>query len=129
MEARLSQIRVVLIGLSVLLGEIVSGLLATRANLVVAGEWANADPPIGDVLSCRPDVVIGVAGGAWERDLGTLLATCPRLRALALSGEGNDAALCTLTPRVHRLGELSAQTLLDAIVERPDWTIATPLVS
>lgn len=127
MEARSSHIRVVLIGLSVMLGEIIGGLIANRPNLTVAGDWPDASPPLADVLAARPDVVIGIAGGGWERDLGVLLASFPLLRAVALTGDGHDAVLCTLAPRVVVLGELSAQTLLDAIAEQPDWTLATPL--
>jgi hypothetical protein len=127
MEARPSQIRVVLIGLSVLLSEIVGGLIANRPEVVVAAEWADDGPPPADVLASRPDAIIGISAGEWERHLSELLASFPRLRALALSGDGQEAVLCTLAPRVFTLGELSAQTLLDAIVEQPDWTIATPL--
>jgi hypothetical protein len=95
--ARQRPVNVVLIDLNALLTGIVEGIRSavggTRIDVaIVSGEGETLDAALRELVCERP-----------------------RLRALAVGGDGNEAALYEVRPHRTALGELSSATLLDAV--------------
>jgi hypothetical protein len=118
------QTRVVVIGLPELLAGIVRALAAERPQLHLA-----AVLPAGMALEAAAcdhdaDVVIAMSRGAGQdrAAMAALLQRRPRLRAIALGDDGRNAVVYELRPRLTALGDVSAPQLLEATVERSDWS-------
>lgn len=83
------------------------------------------EEPNPDDVACEPayDVVVmslpqgGDEGAGWR-----MLARSPRSRIIALRGDASRAFVYEMRPHHSALGELSPETLREAIRGRPDTT-------
>lgn len=83
---------------------------------------------IVDVQACelgasRADAVIGSADALGERQVCDLLERRPRLRALVMRGDLNDASLYLLKPYREHFGDISKAVLRRVVASQPcpDW--------
>ncbi len=70
------------------------------------------------------DVLLSMSSGPREdrAAMAALLESLPRLRAIALHDHGRSAVVYELAPRLTALDDVSAGELLEATVERSDWS-------
>lgn len=70
------------------------------------------------------DVLLSMSRGprADRAAMAALLERLPRLRAIALHDDGRRAVIYELRPRLTALDDVSAGELLEATVERSDWS-------
>lgn len=70
------------------------------------------------------DVLLSMSRGPREdrAAMAALLESLPRLRAIALREHGRSAVVYELRPRVTALDDVSTGELLEATVERSDWS-------
>jgi DNA-binding NarL/FixJ family response regulator len=105
----------VLVGLTGMLRDVLKEILA-EPDIRIAGELEASEAVAHGVAAIAPDVAV-VTGddvrfpGAW-RDL---LAGRPRMRVLAITDGGRTSRLYELRPHLTELGEVSPQTLLEAV--------------
>lgn len=113
-------VRIALIGCSGLLGDIITHTIAARPDLDVVAQLAGVAPEGGPpFLDPDLDVDLVLWNNADERGMANWLRglchECPRV--LATLGDGMSAALWELVPQRTELGEVSPQTLVQAILE------------
>jgi DNA-binding NarL/FixJ family response regulator len=98
-----------------MLREIVKNVIRLQADMVVLGEF----PPSTDIVAVvdRTDadfIVTDMRTAAWEQVV-RLLEANPRVRVLGIADDGLQSYLYELRPHRVPLGEVSPQTLVDAI--------------
>jgi DNA-binding NarL/FixJ family response regulator len=108
----LASTRILLVALPRMLEEIVSHILSQR-GLEVAGTARKVDGLPRKVARARPDVV--VLGEDDPPLAAALLEQSPRLKVLAITGEGQDWWLYGLSPERTRLGALSPARLVRVV--------------
>lgn len=123
MRALPSSRRILVLG-SPFLRSLVRTIVADADDLELADEL----DPESDVLDAagRTDadfVIVGVRDLLQQDLYLQLLEQRPRIKVLAVDGEGHDASLWELRPQRTLLGEISAQKLLEAI-RSGDWRSA-----
>src|SRR6266571_423761 len=99
--ASLRRTRIVLAGISRMLSDIITDIVTSHAATVAEAE--------ADV------VVLGLPDEELPSEYAGLLSARPQTRLLGVSGDGRRAFLYELRPYRSALGEVSPQTLLDAI--------------
>jgi hypothetical protein len=113
---RLRPVDVVLIDLNEVLTGIVAGILESDPDVRIAAT-RQSDGSLDAAVGALPVDVAIVAGET--ADLGgplrDLLCRRPRLRALAVGGDGAETVLYELRPHRTELGELSPPALLRAV--------------
>jgi len=68
------------------------------------------------------DVIVTTAELAAPKEVAALLAARPRLRAIAVDGDGREGVVYELRPHREELGELSRSTLFGALFRpQPIW--------
>jgi hypothetical protein len=102
-----------------LLREIVEGIVVVEDDLELTGTL-----PAPESLSSlddgdAPDVVITAESPAVGDAVESLLDRFPRVRVLAVAGEGRYANVYRLRPCRERIGNLSPDSLLAAVRGRP----------
>jgi hypothetical protein len=102
-----------------LLNDIVHTILAAEADLDVDAPSSHAALLPEKVRDA--DVVIVMERELAGMNYESLLRAHPRLRLVALSGDGRSGALCELRPCRVPLGELSPQSLIDAVRAQPGY--------
>lgn len=114
-------LRIVLIGLPRLLAGIVRVLVDAHDEFTVVADYPPSTAIEAALRESPADVV--VLGGRPEdpADLGRCLETQPRLRALAVDGDGRRALVYELRPTVRVIGELSSETLVETLLGRERW--------
>jgi len=107
-----------------LLGSLVREIAAESGRLEIVAVLDDEAALVDEVLRTEPDVLI-VGLDDYERvDLYLdLLESRPRLRILALTGQGRETILWELRPQRTALGEISPETLLAAVAAE-DWRAA-----
>ncbi|MDQ6610861.1 MAG: hypothetical protein M3Y64_00390 [Gemmatimonadota bacterium] len=111
----MSQIRVVIASMPRLLHDIVHSVLSAESDIVIADSRASTrEIPAADALR-HTDVVIVAEPEFAEMDYESMLYQHPRVRVVAIAGDGREAALYELRPARIALGELSPQTLVQAV--------------
>jgi hypothetical protein len=106
-------VRVALIGCGGLLGDVIRTSLSAEPNLTVVASM-QSPPPGADLTSFDADIVLWNA--ADERRIDQWLSAYPAVpRVLAITSDGQDAALWELTPHRVGLGALSPQSLVETI--------------
>jgi hypothetical protein len=111
-------IRVVLVDLTGMTGEMVKGILARAPDIDLIGDVSMRDFGDPDALAAAADVAILAGdGGALTRRAHELLRVRPFLRILAVGRGGREGSLYELRPHRTPLGELSAHVLLGAVRE------------
>jgi hypothetical protein len=89
---------------------------ARRSGCKVVGERSGTKHLLASVRWTRADVMlVGVRGGPLARPLEEALRRCPRLRLLALEGDGQGVFAYELHPKRFALGELSLSELLETL--------------
>lgn len=112
-------LRIALIGCSGLLGDIITQTVAAEPDLDVVAQLAGVAPD-ASLPSLDPDLDVDVVlwnnadGCDMAHALPDLCRGCPRV--LATVGDGKRAALWQLAPHRTELGEVSPQTLVQAIL-------------
>ncbi len=98
-----------------MLADIVQRVLSSQADLEVVGV-VDRGTLEGAVDRKEPEVVIvGLQADEGPRRYDAVLCARPRLKLLALSGDGREGVLYELRPHAEPLGEISPQRLIDAI--------------
>jgi hypothetical protein len=112
--------RIVLVGLPRLLSDLIVGLGAEeRGSEVVTAEGSDL---IAAAEARDADVVVTTAALAAPDAVAALLEARPRLRAIAVDGDGREGVVYELRPHRQELGELSRSTLLGALFRpQPTW--------
>jgi hypothetical protein len=114
--ARQRPVNVVLIDLNALLTGIVEGILEGDPQVRILSRLRSRQSLRSAVGGTRIDVaIVSGEGETLDAALRELVCERPRLRALAVGGDGNEAALYEVRPHRTALGELSSATLLDAV--------------
>jgi hypothetical protein len=116
----LKQIRILLARMPKMLSEILSSLVASEPDMVVAG-WLEAEEDLlAAARRARATVLLVGHGARQEREeYASLLLRRPRLKVVAVAGDGRTGALYELRPERVPLGEMSAAALRSAIRGRP----------
>jgi hypothetical protein len=96
-----SPVRVLLVGLPRMLSEIVHELLASHSDIAITDAAERAD-----VVICAREHCDECRELLWVR---------PRLKVIAVSGEGREAELHELRPHERLLGNLAPERLLAVI--------------
>ena len=107
--------RIVLIDMPRILREIVKDVLATDADMMVVGEYAESVRLRDAVSRTSADFVITDDRVSGFDEVGTLLRERPHVRVLAIGENGRDTVLYELRPQKVRLGAVSPENLLEAI--------------
>jgi hypothetical protein len=117
----LHRIRVVLSHMPRLLHDIVHSILAAEPDIQMNDPSSHSTCPMTlDDMRAAHVVIISEAELA-HMNYESLLYANPRLRLVAVSGDGRNAALYELRPCRIPLGELSPQTLVDAVRAQPAY--------
>jgi DNA-binding NarL/FixJ family response regulator len=111
---------VLLVGMPLLLRELIREIVAQEEDLVIVGEADDGTLPAAAARADADFVIVGLDDpGAAERYL-ELLEQRPLTKVLAISGDGRDAELWELHPRLIPVREVSPDAVLAAI-RTPDW--------
>jgi DNA-binding NarL/FixJ family response regulator len=110
------RVSVVLAGLPRMMADIVQRVLAEAPDFDVI-TWPNGLERVMDIaVEHSPDVVVtGLGPGQGIEPFVALLRAHPSLRILALEGDGRRAVMYELQPHAVPLGEVSTESLIDAI--------------
>lgn len=106
-----------------ILRDLVHEIVAHERDLEVVGELEGERLVEEAARVAAQFVIVAVDDPHSTDEYLELLERSPRIRILALSGDGRDAEVWELHPRRLPLGEISPTTLLDAI-RAPDWRAA-----
>ena len=119
----MEQIRIALIDMRPLLSDLIERVLADVPQAAIVAK-VNEPVDLAAVLDeARPDLAIAGASAADEPRLLELVAARPRMKALAVVGEGEHAVLYDLAPQRTPPAVLSSVTLLEAIRRtQAEWT-------
>jgi hypothetical protein len=102
-----------------LLHDIIHAILSTESDIEIEAGTALSDD-IGAAETLRDaDVMIVAAPGMTSVDYESVLYAHPRLRLVAIAGDGRGAEVYELHPSRVALGEFSPQVLVDAIRAKP----------
>jgi hypothetical protein len=108
------QIRILLVGVPPLLGDILRR--AGETDVRVVGEWTAASGVAGAVDERDANVVVvGAPDRALPHVASALFDRHPRLLVIAITLDGRRATLHMLRPHSQRLGDVSAGGLAAAI--------------
>lgn len=115
-EAALKRIRVFLAGMPPLLHDIVRDALRNQADMELVGDFGEGDAVSTALKNGDVDVVIL---GARQPDdyaiAGRVFIDAPRSKVLAIATSGRSAVMYQLRPHKKMLGDVSPQSLIDAI--------------
>ena len=99
-----------------MLVDIIKDITSSHEDIAVIGELTHRDDLTQTAIRTRADViVVGKAAGSGRDDYRELLLRRPRLKILAITADGRRGFLHELQPRVVPLGEVSPNSLIDAI--------------
>jgi hypothetical protein len=93
-----------------MLRDLIERTVSEQPDLEIAGE---VDEPALD--ECPDFLILGVEDADLPDGYRKLLLSCPRMRVVGLTAERREAFLYELAPRMVPLGELSPETLLEAL--------------
>lgn len=106
--------RVVVLELPRLVQEIVEHAVGGQPDMEIVADLPTAPTLPAALAEARADVVISGAEHGCAA-LSELLGELPRLKLLAVSDDARNAVLYELRPTRTPLGEVSPQTIVDAI--------------
>ena len=119
----LKQIRVLLVRMPKMLLDILSRIVASELDMVVAGWVENDEDLLAAIRRARANVIlVGQAAEDAQEKYASLLLARPRLKVVAITGDGKTGLLYELRPKRVPLGEISADVLRKAIRGRPQST-------
>jgi DNA-binding NarL/FixJ family response regulator len=107
--------RIVLVDMSRLLRGIVRGVLSIHRDMRVVREVEDEQAVISAVDETDANFVIWGVDGGFKPTVCELFDRFPRVRVIAIEGDGRDSFLYELRPIKSELGQLSGDRLVDAI--------------
>ena len=112
----MKQIRVLLVRMPKMLLDILSRIVASELDMVVAGWVENDEDLLAATRRTRANViVVGQAAEDERQNYAPLLLSRQKLRVVAITGDGKTGSLYELRPQRVPLGEMSADALCNAI--------------
>jgi hypothetical protein len=120
-ENPLKQIRILLARMPAMLIDILSHVVASELDMMVAGRIEDEEDLLAATRRTRADVLLVGQTAEDERGkYGSLLRGRPNLKVVAIASDGKTGLLYELRPQRVPLGELSADALRKAIRGQPD---------
>jgi DNA-binding NarL/FixJ family response regulator len=111
-----TDVRILLAGMSNMLSDIVTAVIAELPDSVVAGHAGEHDDLLSEIRLTNADVVmLQVARPGDAESFTPLLRGFPALRVVAMTTDGSSGYLYELRPTVTYLAELSAASLRMAL--------------
>jgi hypothetical protein len=103
--------------------DILSHVVASEPDMVVVG-WVNDDEDLlAATRRARANVIlVGQAAENEQEKYASLLFARPKLKVVAIVGDGKTGFVHELRPQCVPLGEISADALRNAIRGRPQST-------
>jgi hypothetical protein len=99
-----------------MLTDIVKGIVASQEDFDLAGEIIGQDGLLKAATDAEVDVmVVGPLVVIGSNEYRDLLYGRPRMKIVAITADGREAALHELQPHVIPLGEVSSASLITAI--------------
>jgi len=111
----LSRTKILLIDMPQMLRDIVRDVAARDPMLEVVGEVPKQTDLETAARMFDPQVIITANGVAPAQEIGALLESRPRTRVLTITGDGRRGTLYRLIPEAVALGDLSPESLLEAM--------------
>jgi len=112
----LQPISVVLIGVSGMVGDIVKRIFDDEPDIEVAAEFRFEPQIVPRVVDAGADVVIlSTADRSLPSAVRELLREQPRAKVLTIRDDGRTTSLYELRPHETDLGQVSPETLLEAV--------------
>jgi DNA-binding NarL/FixJ family response regulator len=112
----LNPTRILLLGMSTMLADLVRGIAQADPDVEIVGELAHDSALLTTSAHTAPDVVIvALTDGDLPASCSSLLYSQPRVRVLGLAQRGRDGFVWEMRPHRVPLGEMSPRTLLAAI--------------
>jgi hypothetical protein len=109
-------VRILLAGMSNMLFQIVTGLLAEAPENVVVGRVPDRGSVAAQIRASHADVVMMQAAAPGSASaVQPLLYRFPTLKIITIASDGDSGFLHELQQVAHPLRELSAETLRDAL--------------
>jgi hypothetical protein len=117
-------IRIVLIGMTRMLREIVYETLTSGRDVRIVNQYDEVDDLVAAIERDRPEFVIAGAETIPRQNVARALDAAPRLKILGLAADGRQLYLHELAPRRLEFGEISPQRLLTIIRARARGELA-----
>lgn len=125
----MKQIRILLARMPAMLIDILSHVVASEFDMMVAGRIEDEENLLAATRRTRANVLLVGQTAEDERDkYGLLLRGRPNLKVVAIASDGKTGLLYELRPQRVPLGELSADALLKAIRAATMTTHSSPQV-
>jgi hypothetical protein len=103
--------------------DILSNIVASEPDMVVAGWVKDDEDLLAATRRARASVIlVGRAAEDEQEKYASLLRARPKLKVVAIAGDGKTSLLYELRPQRVPLGEISADALRKAIRGRPQST-------
>jgi hypothetical protein len=119
----LRQTRVLLAKMPRMLLDILSHVVASEPDMVVAGWVKDDEDLLAATRRARANVIlVGQVADDEQEKYASLLYTRPKLKVVAIAGDGKTGLLYELRPQRVPLGEISADALREAIRGRAQST-------
>ena len=112
----MDEIRVLLLNLRGVLGDVIKDVLQASADLIVVGESLDVTGVLTLVDRTGAEVVVCHLDNDAEADIANrLFAPHRRVKVIAVRDDGRRAVLWELRPQQSVLGDLSPRLLADAV--------------
>jgi len=112
----LRRTRIVLAGISRMLSDIITDIVTSQADMEIVGTVTDPAVLAATVAATDADVVVlGLPDADLPSEYAALLSARAQIRLLGVSGDGRRAFLYELRPYRSALGEVSPETLVEAI--------------
>ena len=116
MQFRLEQIRVLVVQMPGILGEILKKIVAEEPGMEVVDEIPNCDELLRMTSETNANVVIiGLEQSELPDACQDLFEEYPRIKLLAVVGDGRDAFAYQLRPQRVAMGAVTPNDLVEAI--------------
>jgi hypothetical protein len=116
----LKKIRVLVAQMPKLLSEIVGHIVVSMPDMKLVGRIVDGEDLLAAVRLTRANVLVAGQGTDDEREVyAPLLYKRPRLRIIAVAGDGATGLLYEFRPQRIALGEMSADALGKALRGQP----------
>jgi DNA-binding NarL/FixJ family response regulator len=110
-----ARIRVVFIGMSPMLRDIVKQAIGSERDMDIAGEFF-ADSWAERLRALKPEaVIISLARGEGDDVTSRLMEAAPNAKIVALSSDNRSALCCTAGPHQRVLFDVSPQEIAEFI--------------
>jgi chemotaxis response regulator CheB len=110
------RIRVLLVEMPRMLGDIVTRVIRAQPDMLVVGGLQDRTELTNEAARFGPDVIVlGTADAELPTECLQVLQANPGVRVLVVAGEGRRGFLWELRPQRQSLGEVSPDALVDVI--------------